>query len=103
MSRERTELHSILTDILESKNVYYQPPESIKLSYPCIIYSLSRFQTKFANDKRYRDLKCYDITLIDKSPVSKFMEQIRDLPYCELVRAPYVSDNLNHYKFQLYF
>ena len=100
MSRERVELHKTLTDILD--NVYYQPPESIKLSYPCIVYHLSRFQTKFANNKRYRDLKCYDLTLIDKSVTSKYLQPIRELPYCEFTRF-YTSDNLNHFCFQIYF
>lgn len=102
MNRSRIDLHNILVNILGSNYVYYQPPETIQLKYPCIIYSLSRFDTKFADDKRYRDLKCYDITLIDKDPESVFVDPIRNIKYCELTRS-YTSDNLNHFHFILYF
>ena len=38
--KNRLDLHKIFQDILGSKNVYFQPPESIKMKYPAIKYSL---------------------------------------------------------------
>ena len=35
----RLQLHEELCSVLGSRNVYFQPPETIKLTYPCIIYS----------------------------------------------------------------
>ena len=40
----RLELHRILNDIPGVRGVYYQPPESLKLKYPAIIYSRSRIE-----------------------------------------------------------
>ena len=37
MSRER--LSAILHEVLGSDNVYYQPPESVKMKYPAIVYT----------------------------------------------------------------
>lgn len=35
----RLNLHEEFATLLGSNNVYFQPPESVKLNYPCIKYS----------------------------------------------------------------
>ena len=34
----RLELHALLVELLGSTNVYYEPPETLKMSYPAIRY-----------------------------------------------------------------
>ena len=34
----RLELQSKLEEILGSRQVYYQPPETVKMEYPAIVY-----------------------------------------------------------------
>ena len=36
----RLDLQTFLEELLESKNVYFQPPESVKMNYPAIVYAL---------------------------------------------------------------
>ena len=36
---DRLDLQGLLEELLESRNVYYKPPESIKMQYPAIRYS----------------------------------------------------------------
>ena len=60
----RIDLQYELEKILGSRNVYFQPPEYIKLKYPCIIYSLANFSNRNANDKKYIKYKKYTITLV---------------------------------------
>ena len=36
----RLDLQTFLEELLESKNVYFQPPESVKMKYPAIVYAL---------------------------------------------------------------
>ena len=98
----RLDLHEILCSILESRNVYFQPPESLKIQYPAIIYSLSRIRNIHANNNIYNQLRSYQIILIDKSPDSTISDKISKLPYCTFDRS-YVSDELNHYVFTLYY
>ena len=38
----RLKLQELLEKLLESKNVYYQPPESKKMEYPAIKYSVDK-------------------------------------------------------------
>ncbi len=101
MSR-RTELNRLLCDILGSKNVYFQPPESLKLKYPAIVYSLDGMDNISADNLKYRSYKRYSVTLIDKDPDTEIPDKINSLPLCSFERH-FRSDNLNHYIFNLYF
>ncbi|MCM1524012.1 MAG: hypothetical protein NC120_06095 [Ruminococcus sp.] len=98
----RTELQSILEKILCSRNVYFQPPESVKMKYPAIVYALNSIDHLYADDLPYKSDKSYRITLIDKSPDSEFTDRIAALPKCRFDRF-FTADGLNHYIFTLYF
>ena len=98
----RRDLHTILEGILGSHNVYFQPPSSVRMQYPAIVYQRKDVEKRSANDGAYRKLPSYEVILIDKNPDSKFIEKIIDLPYCSFDRH-YESDNLNHDAFTLYF
>lgn len=91
----RLELQTLLETILGSRNVYYQPPSSIQMKYPAIVYSRSDIKSVMADDTVYITENAYDITVIDKNPDSKVMAQIAKLPRCRYDRH-FVSDNLNH-------
>lgn len=98
----RLSLQEILVNILESPNVYFQPPETIKLHYPCIIYERDDIDQKYANNRSYISMVRYSITLITRSPESDLVKKILELPYCSYDRY-YASDTLNHDVFTLYY
>ena len=50
----RPNLQTKLEQILGSRNVYFQPPESIKLNYPAIVYKRSNIQNTFADNEVYK-------------------------------------------------
>ena len=97
----RLELQTILEELLGSRNVYFQPPESVKLSYPAIVYAIKDVETTFADNRAYLKAPSYEVTLIDKNPDNVFVEAILDIPYCTFDRH-YKADNLNHYVFTLF-
>ena len=98
----RLELHQILTDILGSKNVYFQPPASVHLKYPCIIYQYETGDTQFADDLPYIFVRKYQIQVIDPNPDTEIPDKIARLPRC-LNDRNYTADNLNHYTFNIYY
>lgn len=100
--RDRTELQTMLEDILGSRQVYYQPPASIKMSYPAIVYSRSRIHNTHANNVVYKQDGAYEIIVIDKNPDSDIVKKISLLPMCVFDRH-YTADNFNHDVFTLYF
>lgn len=82
-------------------NVYFQPPESVKLKYPCIIYERRSGDTTYADDSTYRFVYSYTVTYIDPNPDSVVPEKIAQLPMCKMDRC-FTSDNLNHSIFIIY-
>ena len=98
----RLDLHELLCEVLDSRNVYYSPPESVKIKYPAIVYSRSDIDNKFANDSVYKQSHVYSITVIDDDPDSEIVERMSSIPKCKFDRH-FVSDNLNHDVFTLYY
>lgn len=98
----RLDLQIQLEELLGSRNVYYQPPESIKLKYPCIIYSLSDIDDYKANNNSYKRSRKYELLLIDNDPDSEFVDSILHMPYCRFDRN-YSASGLNHFVFSIYY
>ena len=92
---DRLELHSIFQELLGSSNVYYQPPESIKMQYDAIRYSKKTINSKYANDRKYSMIDCYEIIVISRLPDNPIIKKLLSLPYCSYDRH-YVADNLHH-------
>lgn len=98
----RLELQSKLEELLGSKNVYYQPPESFKMEYPSIVYSKNRINKKSADDTAYLISISYEIIVIDRRPDNSVINKLLQLPMCSYDRN-YKSDNLYHDVFTLYY
>ena len=98
----RTELHTLLVELLGNENAYFQPPSNIQLKYPCIIYNRSYIDPKFADNIVYGTKKRYSVTVIDQDPDSPIPDKIGSLPLCRFDRH-FVADNLNHDVFNIYF
>ena len=96
----RLELNALLTEF--TNNVYFQPPETIKLDYPAIIYTMSDIRNIFASDEVYKQSHFYELTVIDKSPTSEIVQKVSKLPRVKFNRH-FKSDNLNHYVFTIYY
>lgn len=88
--------------ILGSSNVYFQPPESVKMHYPAIVYSLDDIANTYADDRPYLSARRYKVTIIDRNPDSILPGLMNALPFCDFDRA-YATDGLNHWVFSLYF
>lgn len=99
----RQDLHEKLCTILGSRNVYFQTPESVKMNYDAIRYQLAGKDITHANNEIYHFTNCYDGVVIARDPDTVIPDKI--LAHFEMCRfgRPYISDNLNHYPFTLYF
>lgn len=99
MSR-RLELSAILHGICD--HVYFQPPPTVNMTYPCIVYKRRTGDTSYADDKPYMFDQCYTVTYIDPDPDSEVPLEIAGLPMCKMDTC-FTVDNLNHTVFTLYF
>ena len=50
---KRLELQTKLENLFGNRRVYYQPPENLKMEYPCIRYSKSDIISRHADDIKY--------------------------------------------------
>jgi len=96
----RIELHKVLAALLGSSNVYYQPPSTMTILYPAIIYSRDDMTSKYANNNVYNVITAYEVIVIDKNPDSLIPGKVALLPTCKF-NTNYVADNLNHDAFTM--
>lgn len=99
----RPNVHRLLKGCFDGDpHVYHQRPGNGGLRYPCIVYKLSDIPTRYADNDRYIEHRSYQLTVIDEDPDSQLREKVAKLKWCRFVRS-YVSDNLNHFVFNLFY
>lgn len=102
MSR-RTELQTRLESLFPNMGVYFQPPESFKLKYPCIVYKLTNIRTFYASNMLYRMKDRYSITVMSKDPDNTIAKDIlTNFSLCTFDRR-FESSNLYHDILTLYY
>lgn len=100
-SRRETQLHPKLQEICQ--NVYYEPPASVSLSYPAIIYSRDSDDSRYADDSTYIQRIRYTVAIITSSACDTYIEEMKaKFPYVRFDRH-YTHDNLHHNVFTLFF
>ena len=82
------------------KKVYFDPPVTTRMEYPCIRFSLSRRNAIYADDKKYIKGETFIITFITRDAVSatKVLDQLEELPCC-VFDTNYIADGLHHYTY----
>lgn len=98
----RLDLQAELEELLGSRNVYFQPPASVRINYPAIVYTRSDIDNTFADDSVYMQSNFYEVTVIDEDPDSKIVDAVSKLPTCRFSRH-FTSENLNHDTFIIYY
>ena len=97
----RLKLQEAFEEILGTSAAYFEPPESIRLKYPCIVYERSSGKTEFANNLPYKFDYRYTVTAMDLDPSSRIPEKLARLQCCTFDRG-FVSDGLQHWVFTIY-
>ena len=96
-------LQSELEALLGTANVYFQPPESLKIKFPCYIYNFERPDTLRADNRIYRIHDRYQLTYITKNPVDPLIDEtLLHFTHIALDRH-FTKDNLNHYIYSIYY
>lgn len=93
-------LPEVFKEILGNNNVYFQPPSSVKMKYPAIVYSRKKIDNLHANNEVYMQSLSYEVVVIDYEPDSEIVMKVSRLPKCIHDRH-FESDNLNHDVFTL--
>lgn len=102
MTDRRLALHEILVTALGSRNVYYQPPATVKMKYPCIVYHREGSDVLRSDNGIHRKLKRYSVTYIDTSSSEVVTDLLEEMQYCGF-NNKIVVDNLYHSYLTLYY
>lgn len=100
MAQDRASLQALLLELVS--HVYFQPPDNMKLEYPCILYKRDNAQTRFADDLPYSIKNRYMITIIDRDPENEISKKVALLPSSTFSRS-YTADGLYHDVYNIYF
>lgn len=98
----RLDLQELLEGLLGSENVYFQPPPSFRMTYPCIVYNRSNIRSRHGDNRPYKLDNQYTVTVIDANPDSEIPGKVALLPQCAHDRK-FISENLNHDVFNILF
>lgn len=99
----RLDLQQDIEKLFKTKNVYYQPPEGFKLSYPCVVYTLDYVNTRRADDMAYNNAFRYQLTYMStKADLDVITKVLDHFKMCSFDR-PMKIDGLYHYFFNLYY
>ena len=93
------DLYTQLKDIVDY--VYFQPPESVKLQYPCVIYSLKDIKARKADNMPYTTSLGYSLLFMTKDPKDERIISFMNLEHCKFDRY-YSADNVHHYSYTVY-
>lgn len=97
----RVDLHERLLEFCP--NVYFQPPATIRMKYPCIVYHKSGKNRLYSNDDIYRKSQQYQVTVISPDPDNLIADELEDrIEYCVITNYMTV-DNLNHTQLTIYY
>ena len=96
----RSELQTLLLTL--APNVYFQPPPTMVMNYPCIVYQRDYMLDEHGDNRPYRTTKRYQVTVIDRDPDSPIVDAVKQLAECTYDRF-FTSHNLNHDVFKLFF
>ena len=100
MARPRVELQELLKEYCDT--VYFQPPSSIRINYPCIVYSRSTDYLNRANNSLYMKEKMYRVTVMDKNPDSDIADRLQELPWAVIISRD-VIDNIYQTTLNIYY
>lgn len=103
MTHTRLDLHYELESIEGVREAYFQPPPSLKLVYPCIVYQRDEAWVRHADNWPYHEYEQYSVTVIDPDPETDIPQKLRHkFQMCRPGR-PYTANNLNHYPHSLFY
>ena len=100
---KRLEFHQKLINALgEGYKVYFQPPETLKMTYPCVVYSRRYIGALNADNVNYVYLRQYQVVLITRDQDDEAIDKLIDMPYSRMI-SDYIVDGLYHHTFEIYY
>ena len=102
MAKTRLEFQTFLETLKADRNVYFQPPSTVRMNYPAIRYNLLNIKNIPADNIPYFQGIAYSLTYITDDPDDVMIKTLSKLPLCTFDRW-YAAENLNHYVYTIFY
>ena len=97
------EIRDLQLNNLGYQHTYFEPPEGTRMEYDAIVYKRQGIQVRKANNKTYGIRDEYLLTVISRDPETPMPEVIQEhFMHCVPGRF-FVSDNLYHFPFTIFY
>ena len=102
VDERREDFQEYLKSLFDGVEVYYMPPENVRMSYPCFVIKLDHVDNLYSNGQIYSSRIRLSVTYITKH-VDDYVigDMLNANQYASFDRV-YTSDNLRHYVFTVY-
>ena len=104
MAKTRLDVHALLQEISGyGSRIYYNPPENIKMGYPCIVYSRVNLGARHADNMPYFRYDTYTVTHIYAKESDNSLSELLTSSGFVFDRN-FITDNLHHdvYTYKVY-
>lgn len=96
--KTRAEMQTLLEDVLDSPNVYFQAPPNTGMKYPCIVYRFVTFNIDRADNQPYLVTGRWEIHHMYKSIKNDLKEKfVFSVPFCSFDRRLVTDGVYNDY------
>lgn len=95
--KTRLELHNTLISTTGINNIYYNPPENIKMNYPCIRYKRVDVTSKKADDIKYIVHDRYELVIISSKNNDDIVNKLLSIKYMEYDRSMIINGLFHDY------
>ena len=96
----QAELQTLVGDGVK---VYFEPPENLKLKYPCIVFDRTNALTDYADNKPYHVTKRYTVTLMTRTADNEeLLDKLLWFPMSTYDRQ-FINDEIVHDVFSIYY
>ena len=100
--KRKNDIGKLLHTLPVQDEIHFQPSESVKLKYPCILYEFDGYRDFHGDDGRHIVRESFTVTHIYKDPTQNLRETIRSLfSYVRFDRV-FIADNLYHDVYSVY-
>ena len=98
-----TELREIQLKALKYQHTYFEPTEKTRLQYDAMVYKNAGMFNRRANNRSYIIRNRWQVIWISRDPETPVPRMIQEhFELCE-PGQPYMSENLYHYPFTIYY
>lgn len=85
------------------QHTYFEPPESVRMQYDAVVYEKTAMNVRRANNRSYSVRDGYKVTVISRDSETPLPRMIQEhFERCAPER-PFVTDNLYHFPFTIYY